>query len=41
VRIAPVVPAKGLFASPVFPPEAHDGFNAVVYNSLVVDPESE
>lgn len=41
MRVVPVSPASGLFSSQLFPQAARDdGFEAVVYNSLVVDPES-
>lgn len=35
VRVVPVTPAKGLFASPAM---GSDPFSAVVYNSLCIDP---
>lgn len=46
VSISPVSPAKGLFASPFWkssrsPLDDEDSFEAVVYNSLTVDPESK
>lgn len=37
VRVAPVQPAKGLFASPIM---GSNPFDAVVYNSLCIDPDT-
>ncbi|WOO84553.1 Para-aminobenzoate synthase [Vanrija pseudolonga] len=40
VRVVPVSPPLGPFASPIWPAEANAGFDAVVYNSLAIDPAS-
>lgn len=36
MRVVPISPPLGLFASPAFPADGLPGFEAVVYNSLVV-----